>query len=61
MADKQDLVTAAELDAMTPNERLAVFEQHIVTDLNQLPETFRNHVIATANRLGEERRAAKRK
>lgn len=58
MADEPELITAAQLDAMTPNERMAAFDQRIVTDLDELPEAFRNRVVATADRLGRERRAA---
>lgn len=58
MAEKPELLTADQLDDMTPNERMAAFEQHIVTDLNELPENFRNRITATAERLGKERRAA---
>jgi hypothetical protein len=58
MADQPELLTAAQLDAMTPNERMAAFEQRVVTDLDALPTEFRNRVTATAERLGQERRTA---
>jgi hypothetical protein len=58
MADKPELLTAAQLDAMTPNERMAAFEQRVVNDLDELPEEFRNRVVATAERLGQERRTS---
>ena len=58
MAGEPPLLTAAELDSMTPDERAAAFEQRLVTDLNTLPVEFRDRVIATAERLGKERRAA---
>jgi hypothetical protein len=58
MADKPELLTAAQLDAMTPNERMAAFEQRVVNDLDGLPEEFRNRVVATAERLGQERRTS---
>ncbi len=57
MAQHHELITAAQLDAMTPNERLAAFEKRIVTDLDGLPEEFRARVVASAERLGRERRA----
>ena len=56
MADKRELLTAAQLDAMTPNERQAAFNDRIVTNLDDLPTEFRNRVVATAERLGRERR-----
>jgi hypothetical protein len=58
MANKPELLTAAQLDAMTPNERMAAFEQRVVNDLDELPEEFRNRVVATAERLGQERRTS---
>ena len=57
MAEKHEILSAAQLDAMTPNERQAAFNERIVTDLEDLPEEFRNRVVATANRLGCERRS----
>jgi hypothetical protein len=56
VADKRELLTAAQLDAMTPNERQAAFNDRIVTNLDDLPTEFRNRVVATAERLGRERR-----
>jgi hypothetical protein len=53
-----DFLTAAQLDAMTPDERMAAFEQRVVTDLEALPTEFRDRVTATAERLGRERRTA---
>ena len=41
---------------MTPNERQAAFNDRIVTNLDDLPTEFRNRVVATAERLGRERR-----
>jgi len=34
------VITAAELDAMTPAQREAVFEASVVTDLDDLPATY---------------------
>ena len=56
MADKRELLTAAQLDEMTPNERMDAFEQRVITNLDDLPEEFRDQVTNTAGRLGEERR-----
>jgi len=50
-------ITAAELDAMTPDQRHAAVSERIVTDLDELPSEFRDRVIATAERLAAERRA----
>jgi len=56
MADQPELLRAAQLDAMTPDQRMAAFEQRVVSDLNELPKEFRNRVVATAERLDQERR-----
>ena len=34
----ENVVTAAELEAMTPAERRAVFEASIITDLDKAPQ-----------------------
>jgi hypothetical protein len=36
----QPVITAAEMDAMTPAQRRAVFEASIVTDLDTLPAAY---------------------
>jgi hypothetical protein len=56
-SDRQ-LVTAEQLDAMSPNERAAVLTEHLVTDLAELPEAFRERVLATGRRLATERTQA---
>jgi hypothetical protein len=45
------LITAAELDEMTPDQRAAAFNDRIITDLDELPDDFRQKVIDTAHRL----------
>ena len=52
------LITVTELDAMTPNERAATVAEHIVTDLGELPASFRDRVVATGHRLTAERKPA---
>lgn len=52
------LITVSELDAMTPNERAATVAAHIVTDLGELPASFRDRVVATGHRLTAERKPA---
>jgi hypothetical protein len=56
MADAPRLITAEDLDAMSPDERARVVREHVVTDLDQLPDEFRRRVETTAGRLAEERR-----
>lgn len=58
MADSPEVITAAQLDAMSPDERARVVREHIVTDLDELPEGFRRRVEATAARLAEQLRPA---
>ena len=50
------IVTAQELDDMTPNERVAVFDERIVRNLDDLPSEFRARVEARARQLAEELR-----
>lgn len=58
VADALRVITAEELDAMSPDERARVVREHIVTDLGQLPDGFRRRVETTATRLAEQRRPA---
>ena len=57
MADNDRIVTAADLERMTPQERADVIDASVVTDWNDVPESFRTQIDATARRLGEQRRA----
>lgn len=43
---------------MSPDERARVVREHIVTDLDQVPESFRRRVETTAARLAEQLRPA---
>ncbi len=56
MAEVPRVITAQELDAMSPGERARVVREHVVPDLDQLPDDFRRRVEATAGRLAEQRR-----
>ena len=56
VTDAPRLITAEELDAMSPDERARVVREHVVTDLDQLPDDFRRRVETTAGRLAEQRR-----
>lgn len=57
MEPEREPVSAAQLDAMTPDQRHAAIRERIVTSLDDLPSEFRDRVIATAERLAAERRA----
>jgi len=50
------MITAEELDAMSSDQRAQVVRDHIVTDLDHLPEAFRQRVETTAARLAQQRR-----
>jgi hypothetical protein len=52
------VITADELDAMSPDERARVVREHIVTDLDDLPDGVRRRIETTAGRLSEQRRLA---
>jgi hypothetical protein len=57
MADTPELVTAAEMAEMTPNERAALVAERSSTDLESLSPTFRASVEARAHQLADELRA----
>ncbi len=54
MAEARKLLTAAELDQMTPDQRAAAFRERLVTDLDELPADFRQRVEETARRLADQ-------
>jgi hypothetical protein len=53
--DERKLLTAPELDGMSPDERAAAVNERVVTDLDELPSEFRDRVVATGRRLAVER------
>ncbi|MGN6694010.1 MAG: hypothetical protein ACTHN0_07520 [Aquihabitans sp.] len=59
MAEERKVTTAAELEAMTPEERRLHFRASIVTDLDDLTPTTRAKILATGERLARERRTAR--
>jgi hypothetical protein len=54
VAEVPRLITAAELDLMSPDERARVVREHLVTGLDHLPDDFRRRVEATASQLAEQ-------
>lgn len=50
-------LSVEDLDAMTPDQRLAAFRERVVTDPAELPAEFRNRIYETARRLASERRS----
>lgn len=57
MTAKRKILSAEQLDAMTPDQRAAALDERIVHDLDELPEEFRNQIMETGRRLGEELRS----
>jgi hypothetical protein len=57
MAKPVKIITAAEMDRMTPQERADAVDASIIRDLNDVSESFRAEILATAKMLGEQRRA----
>ncbi len=55
VADAPRLIIAEELDAMSPDERARVVREHVVTNLDEVPEDFRQRVETTASRLAQQR------
>jgi Fic family protein len=49
--ENRDVLTAAELDELSPSERAQAVRDGVVEDLDQLPGGFRRRVEATARRL----------
>ena len=52
------VVTASQMEDLTPNERHQLVNDRVVTDLSQLPEGFRERVLAKGRRLLAERNVA---
>jgi hypothetical protein len=50
------IITAAEMDRMTPQERADAVDASIIRDLNDVSESFRAEIMATAKMLAEQRR-----
>lgn len=56
MATPRRLITAAEMDKMTPQGRADAVEAGRAKTWDDVPEPFRSEVLATAKELGEQRR-----
>ena len=54
VAEAPRLITAAELDEMTPNARADALTDRIVTDWDLVPAAFREQIEATGARLAEQ-------
>jgi hypothetical protein len=47
MIQNRKMVTAADLDLMSPNERAAAFAERVILNLDELPKGFRAQVLET--------------
>lgn len=54
VADDRELISADDLDLMTPDERARAFDEHLVADLDEVPPEFRARIVETARRLSVE-------
>jgi hypothetical protein len=50
------VITADEMDKMTPQERADAVDSAMVRSWDDVPEPFRSEVLATARTLGQQRR-----
>lgn len=57
MAQVRRIITAAEMDKMTPQERADAVEAGRAASWADVSDAFRADVLATASKLGAERRA----
>ena len=48
------VISAGEMDRMTPNERAAIVDAGVLHSIDELPEPFRSRVLAKAVVLEQE-------
>ncbi len=53
MAERRPLITAADMDRMSPQKRADVIDASLVINWEDFPEPFRSEVLATARELGK--------
>lgn len=56
MADNTRIITPADMDDMSPQERADAVAAATATSWDEVPEPFRSEVLATARTLGKQRR-----
>ena len=56
MATPRNIITAAEMDKMTPQERADAVEAGRAKTWDEVPEPFGSEVLMTSAELGEQRR-----
>ena len=57
MAERRPMVSAADMDDMTPQQRADAVNASTVQSWDDVPEPFRSEVLQTAQELAEQRRA----
>ena len=57
MAERGKIISAAEMDKMTPQERADAVDAGTLRSWDEVPEPFRSEVLETAKRLSAELRA----
>ena len=55
-SEGREIITAADLEKMSPQERADTVTASRVKSWDDVPEPFRSEVLAEAKRLGEQRR-----
>ncbi len=53
MPTPRKIITAAEMDKMTPQQRADAVDSATIRSWDDVPEPFRSEVLATAKELGE--------
>jgi hypothetical protein len=56
MSEEAKVITAEELDKMSPQERADAVDAGIVRSWDEVPKAFKEKVLSTARLLGEKRR-----
>jgi len=59
MAQVRRIITAAEMDKLSPQERADAVEAGRARSWDDVSDAFRADVLATANELGAQRRAGR--
>lgn len=57
MGQPRKIITAAEMDRMSPQERADAVDASQVNDWNEVNPTFRDEILETARELGAQRRS----
>lgn len=57
MGGPRKIITAADMDRMSPQERADAVDASQVNDLSEVDPAFRDEVLETARQLGAQRRS----